>query len=101
VPNSNVLLRPTTCRACGGLLDNDYVLMCMACVKGGVPIPEYGQGKGRITLSIADLREIVNDESIRRGAHALHFEYGPETETGWLQADSDVWAILKAVFVDA
>jgi hypothetical protein len=28
------------CRACGNRRDNPYALMCLACIRSGVPIPE-------------------------------------------------------------
>lgn len=100
--NRDSLLRRSGCRACGEPLDMTYALMCTKCVVGGVPIPPHGEGKGHVKMTIEDLREAVDDNAIRCGARAMFYESRDTIdEIGWLHADSDVWAVLKAVFVDA
>lgn len=64
-------------------------------------MPSHSTSRSGSRMTIDELRAAVDDDAIRRGARAMFYESRDTIdEIGWLHADSDVWAVLKAVFVD-
>lgn len=63
-----------TCRSCGQPRDNDYVLMCLTCIRNGVPIPDARSANIHVEQLGNGYWLGVVDMTIPRFTEALHFE---------------------------